>query len=182
MHIIYDIKNKIPSELAGFFILTAQPVNCAKLFYKLSALLVTVLLNRCCEIQQYPVISCMKTAYETVYCVWRRIWQFLWLIHHDVSSDWAWWLSYHEPCMSCQSPASVGLGSPGDRYSRSGHVANTHRRRLITCCCLWPTARCFWSDLHLFTRQSEPSLKLLHIALKRASDVHIDTYYCNQNS
>ena len=36
MHIIYDIKNKIASELAGFGFwqlkLTAQPVNCAKWF------------------------------------------------------------------------------------------------------------------------------------------------------
>ena len=36
MHIIYDIKNNIASELAGFGFsqlkLTAQPVNCAKQF------------------------------------------------------------------------------------------------------------------------------------------------------
>ena len=54
MHIIYDIKNKIASELAGFGIwqlkLTAQPVNCAKWFLKLSARLVTFLMNNWCEI------------------------------------------------------------------------------------------------------------------------------------
>ena len=51
-----------------FQILTAQPVNCAELFRKLSARLVTVLLNNWCEIQQYPVNSCMIIAYNTLYC------------------------------------------------------------------------------------------------------------------
>ena len=41
------------------------------------------------------------------------------------------------------------LGSPGDRRSHSGHVGNTRRRRLITCCRLWPAARRFWLGLHL---------------------------------
>ena len=55
MHIIYDIKNKIASELAGFGFwqlkLTApQPVNCAKWFLKISARLATVLLNNLREI------------------------------------------------------------------------------------------------------------------------------------
>ena len=54
MHIIYDIKKNIASELAGFGFsqlkLTAQPVNCAKQFLKLSARLVIVLLNNWCEI------------------------------------------------------------------------------------------------------------------------------------
>ena len=63
-----------------------------------------------------------------------KIWQFLLPIHHDVSSDQAWWLPYREPCESCQGPASAGLGSPGDRRSHSGHVGNSRRRRLITCC------------------------------------------------
>ena len=72
-------------------------------------------------------------------------------IHHDVSSDRAWWLPYREPCVSCQRPASAGLGSPGDRRSHSGHVCNTRRRRLITCCRLWPAARRFWLGLHLVT-------------------------------
>ena len=79
----------------------------------------------------------------------RRIWQFLLPIHHDVSSDRAWWLPYREPCESCQSPTSAGLGSPGDRRSRSGHVGNTRRRQLITCCRLWPAARRFLLGLHL---------------------------------
>ena len=60
----------------------------------------------------------------------RRIWQFLLPIQRDVSSDRAWWLSYREPCVSCQSRASAGLGSPGDSRSHSGHVGNTRRRRL----------------------------------------------------
>ena len=79
----------------------------------------------------------------------RRLWQFLLPIHHDVSSDRAWWLPYREPCVSCQSPASAGLGSPGDSRSHSGHVGNTRRRRLITCCLLWLAARRFWLGLHL---------------------------------
>ena len=79
----------------------------------------------------------------------RRIWQFLLPIYHDVSSDRAWWLPYREPCVSCQSPASAGLGSPGDSRSHSGHVGNTRRRRVITCCLLWPAARRFWLGLHL---------------------------------
>ena len=33
--------------------------------------------------------------------MWRRIWQFLLPIHHDVSGDRAW-LPYREPCVSCQ--------------------------------------------------------------------------------
>ena len=53
------------------------------------------------------------------------------------------------PCVSCQSPASAGLGSPGDRPSHPGHIGNTRRRRLITCCQLWPAARRFWLGLHL---------------------------------
>ena len=79
----------------------------------------------------------------------RRIWQFLLPIHHDVSSDRAWWLPYREPCVSCQSSASAGLGSPGDSRSHSRHVGNTRRRRLITCCLLWPAAWRFWLGLHL---------------------------------
>ena len=79
----------------------------------------------------------------------RKIWQFLLPIHHDVSSDRAWWLPYREPCVSCQSPASAGLGSPGDSRSHSGQVGNTRRRRLITCCRLWPAAQRFWLGLHL---------------------------------
>ena len=75
------------------------------------------------------------------------------VIHHDVSSDRAWWLPYREPCMSCQSPASAGLGSPGDSRSHSGHVGNTRRRRLITCCRLWPAARRFWLGLHLVNQR-----------------------------
>ena len=50
MHIIYDIKNKVASELAGFGFwqlkLTAERVNCAKWFLKLSARMV----NKWCEI------------------------------------------------------------------------------------------------------------------------------------
>ena len=46
-------------------------------------------------------------------------------------------------------PAAAGLGSPGDSRSHSGHVGNTRRRRLITCCRLWPSARRFWLGLHL---------------------------------
>ena len=30
------------------------------------------------------------------------------------------WLPYPEPCLSCQSPAAAGLGSPGDSRSHSG--------------------------------------------------------------
>ena len=59
------------------------------------------------------------------------------------------WLPYPEPCVSYQSPAVAGLGSPGDSRSHSGHVGNTRRRRLITCCRLWPSARRFWLGLHL---------------------------------
>ena len=50
MHIIYDIKNKVASELAGFGFwqlkLTAERVNCAKWILKLSARMV----NNWCEI------------------------------------------------------------------------------------------------------------------------------------
>ena len=94
----------------------------------------------------------------------RRIWQFLLPIHHDVSSDRAWWLPYREPCVSCQSPASAGLWSPGDSRSHSRHVGNTRRRRLITCCRLWPAARRFWLGLHLLTTHS-PSCSLVHYSL-----------------
>ena len=48
-------------------------------------------------------------------------------IHHDVSSDGA-----------------AVSGALRDRWSHSGHVGNTRRRRLITCCRLLPTARRFW--------------------------------------
>ena len=84
--------------------------------------------------------------------MWRRIWQFLLPIHHDVSSYRAWWLPNHEPCVSCwlKSPASAGLGSPGESRSHSGHVGNTRRRRFITCCRSWPAAQRFWLGLHLF--------------------------------
>ena len=81
----------------------------------------------------------------------RIIWQFLLPIHHDISTDRAWWLPYREPCVSCQSPASAGLGSPGDRRSHSGHIGNTRRQRLITCCRLWLAAWSFWLGLHLVT-------------------------------
>ena len=92
----------------------------------------------------------------------RRTWQFLLPIHHDVSSDRAWWLPYRKPCVSCQSPASAGLGSPGDSRSHSGHVGNTRRRRLITCCRLWPAARRFWLGLHLITANKQTTL-LYHL-------------------
>ena len=49
MHIIYDQKQD--RFWSGWFrILTAQPVNCAKWFLKVSTRLVTVLLNDWCEI------------------------------------------------------------------------------------------------------------------------------------
>ena len=48
---------------------TCQQVNCAKWFLKLSAQLVTVLLNNWCEIQQHPVNYCMISTYNAVYCV-----------------------------------------------------------------------------------------------------------------
>ena len=104
----------------------------------------------------------------------RRIWQFLLPIHHDVSSDRAWWLPYPEPCVSCQSPASAGLGSPGDSRSHSGHVGNTRRRRLITCCLLWPAARRFWLGLHLVSYQSPASTGLGRPSLF----LHIPWYLC----
>ena len=37
-----------------------------------------------------------------------------------------------------------------DRRSHSGHVGNTRRRRLITCCRFWRTARRFWTG-HLIS-------------------------------
>ena len=49
--------------------LTAQPVNCAKCFLKVSARLVTVLLNDWCEIEEHPVYSCKILTYNTVHCV-----------------------------------------------------------------------------------------------------------------
>ena len=102
---------------------------------------------------------------QFILCLRRRIWQFLLPIHHDVSSDRAWWLPFREPCVSCQSPASAGsgLGSPGDSRSHSGHVGNTPRRRLITCCLLWPAARRFWLGLHLAT--APWSWRSLHFSL-----------------
>ena len=50
--------------------------------------------------------------------------------------------------------------SPWDRRSHSGHVGNTRRRRLITCCRLWPAARRFWPGViaSQITRQPKPSL------------------------
>ena len=87
---------------------TCQQVNCANWFLKLSARLVTVLLNNWCEVQKHPVNYCMIITHNAVYCVRRRIWQFLLLIHHDVSSDRAW-LPYGEPCMSCQHGESFLL-------------------------------------------------------------------------
>ena len=82
----------------------------------------------------------------------RRIWQFLFpgfCCRFTTLSRVIEWLQYPEPCVSCQSPAAAGLGSPGDSRSHSGHVGNTRRRRLITCCRLWPSARRFWLGLHL---------------------------------
>ena len=62
------------------------------------------------------------------------------------------WVPNQQPCVSCQSPASAGLGSTGDSLSHSGHVGNTRRRRLITCCQSWPAARRFWLGLHLISK------------------------------
>ena len=91
--------------------------------------------------------------------MWWRIWQFLLLIHHNVSSDQTWWLPYREPCMSCQSPASAGLGSPGDRRSHSGHIGNTRGWRLITYCCFRPTALRFWPSLYLVNTRFLPLIR-----------------------
>ena len=52
-------------------------------------------------------------------------------IRRDVPCDVAWWLPYHEPCVSYQSPASTELGRPEDRRSRSGHIGKTRRREPV---------------------------------------------------
>ena len=157
MQIIYDIKHKIASEWAvfGFWQLDSSTcVNCTKWFLKLPSNFrhgwwqlksaEQLMWNL-----KHPVNSCMIIAYNTVYCVQWRIWQFLLLFHHDVSSDLAWWLPCREPCMSCQSPASAGLGSPRDNKSRSEHVGSTCRWLLIMCSRLWLAARHFWPGFHL---------------------------------
>ena len=47
-------------------------------------------------------------------------------------------VAYRKPCVSCQSPATAGLGSWTLRTC-SGHISNTRRRQLLTCCRLLPT-------------------------------------------
>ena len=78
-------------------------------------------------------IQCLKTeriahGYMECYNEWTDISRWthsrmasvpFWLWTMDVSSDRAWWLPYR---VSCQSPASAGLGSPGDRRSHSGET------------------------------------------------------------
>ena len=65
--------------------------------------------------------------------------------------------TFHENTVAAVSRALSELSEPclgwtrepGDRRSHSGHVSNSRRRRLITCCRLWPAARRFWLSLHL---------------------------------
>ena len=82
------------------------------------------------------------------------------------------WLPYPEPCVSCQSPAAAGLGSPGDSRSHSGHVGNTRRRRLITCCRLWPSARRFWLGLHLGLHSPQKQVNFTNYATKLSQNYY----------
>ena len=50
------------------------------------------------------------------------------------------------------------MASP--KWRRFGSVGNTRRRRLITCCLLWPAARRFWLGLHLITPSPSSHLSL----------------------
>ena len=51
----------------------------------------------------------------------------------------------HSPrCLEWWSLVAAVSRALRDRRSHSGHVGNTRRRRLITYCRLWPTARRFW--------------------------------------
>ena len=153
MHIIYDIKSKIASELAGFGfdssswqlnLSTAQNVFskfrpgwwqfCWMTGVKFNS--IQSILDRFLHITQFTVCAAKNLT--------------VFVADSPRCLEWsAWWLPYREPCVSCQSPASAGLGSPGDSRSHSGHVGNTRRRRVITCCLLWPAARRFWLGLHL---------------------------------
>ena len=77
---------------------TCQQVNCANWFLKLSARLVTVLLNNWCEVQQHPVNYCMIITHNAVYCV----------CDEEFDSFCCWfttmsWVIKHGCCMS--SPA-----------------------------------------------------------------------------
>ena len=47
-------------------------------------------------------------------------------------------------CLEWWSLAAVVSRALRDRRSHPRHVGKTRRRRLITCCRLWPTARHFW--------------------------------------
>ena len=147
MHIIYDQKQD--RFWSGWFrILTAQPVNCAKWFLKVSARWQFCWMTGVKFNSIHSILVRFLHITQFTVCAAKNLTVFV--ADSPRCLEWSsMWLPYREPCVSCQSPASAGLGSPGDSRSHSGHVGNTRRPRLITCCLLWPAARRFWLGLHL---------------------------------
>ena len=96
----------------------------------------------------------------------RRIWQFLWPIHHDFS-EWSSMVAavlralreLSEPCMH---PLQWTREWRGQTKS-FGHGGNTRRQRSIRCCSLWPSARRFWPGLHLLTTENNVNPTLLFV-------------------